>query len=247
VDFIRAANDIESYLDEKKLSFKKIINNDSIIFDNIQVGDQSVIAIVPRSINIFIRVKKKKDANALNSLLDELKQKFEDIYCLTRKNNRITLFKIRIPINKNKLFIPIFGKIVKEMRKEIPPFVLGIITEEPDQFFINQYKIWKSIPPDEQSRMIEDILVLKEKHFRSTKTKKGIIKKLNKLKINLASENEGIEDKQLLKIIFGEDFTGSFEFYLIDFAALFRAIELNLIELTLTEFFENYNKGRKKY
>ena len=131
------------------------------------------------------------------------------------------------------------------MKRELSPFVLGIITEKPDEFFINQYRVWRSIPPEEQSQMIEDILILKEKYFRTTKTKTSIVRKLNKIKVLLVSKNEDIEDKQLLQIIFGEEFTGSFEFYLIDFSALFRAIELNLVKLKLTDFFENFGKGRK--
>jgi len=54
-------------------------------------------------------------------------------------------------------------------------------------------------------------------------------------------QNENLEEKQLLRIVFGEDFTGSFEFYYIDFAALFRAIELGFLRLKLADFFDNFN------
>ncbi len=245
MNFVKVAKRIELYLNNKKLSYKKVMNENSIIFESIQVGDQSVIAVVPDSVNIFVRVKTKGDVIVMNMVCKKIEEKYKEVSHITRKNGKIALFKIKIPIDKNTLFTPIFNRIAEKMKRELSPFVLGIITEKPDEFFINQYRVWRSIPPEEQSQMIEDILILKEKYFRTTKTKTSIVRKLNKIKVLLVSKNENIEDKQLLQIIFGEEFTGSFEFYLIDFSALFRAIELNLVKLKLTDFFENFGKGRK--
>ncbi len=246
MSFGEIAKNIESYLEDKKLSFKKTVNADSIIFENIRVGNQTVIAIIQSSINIFVRLTTDKDVKIMNTTCRDIREKYKNIDCIIRKNNKVTLFKIRLPINKSILFSSIFDGIVEKLVKELPPFILGLVTEDVDKFFINQYKLWKSIPPEEQSKMLEDILILKEKYFRSIKTKKGIVTKLNKLKVFMATENKAVEDKQLLKMAFGEDFSESFEFYLIDYAAIFRAVELGLIKLTLTDFFENYDTGRKK-
>ncbi len=246
MDTADAARIVESFLIKNRLSFKRFDKENSILFENIQVGNKTIIVVMSDTINLFINVKTKKDANTIYEICMETSRKNSGFSWLVTKNRQIASFKLSIPISNIALFEDIFNKIQTKLRRELPPFILGIITEDPESFFISQYKLWRQIPPEEQSKMIEDILVLKEKYFRSTRTKSGIVKKLNKIKTNIVNENKEVENKNLLRIVFGEDFTGSFEFYLIDFAALFRAIELNLIRLKLTDFFENFNRGGRK-
>jgi hypothetical protein len=245
LNFNEAVRWMENLLSDVKVSFTKTVNQDSVVFDNIQIGDRTVVVVLPNSIHIIIRLKEAKEITKMRRICKSLKAN-TPIACDKKNKGKIHLYNFRIDMEQapeigKKTFISVFQTLRQYFGREISPFVLGIVTSTPDKFFIDQYKLWKSIPPEEQSQMFEDILIIKEKYFRSTKTKKGIIAKLNKMKVMLAEENENLEEKQLLRIVFGEDFTGSFEFYYIDFAALFRAIELGFLRLKLTDFFDNFN------
>ena len=246
MDFGSAVRSIENMLMQLELSFAKIVNQSTVVFDNIQIGDKTVVVVMPEALHIIIKLSSNKTMKKMRSICHSIERSY-NVPCNTKSKGKIKVFDLRIDIENNPKywdtrFFNILVLLKKHFGREISPFVLGIVTGNPDEFFIEQYKLWKAIPSEEQSQMFEDILVIKEKYFRTTKTKKGIVAKLNKLKFMLAKENKEIEDKQLLRIAFGEDFTGSFEFYYIDFAALFRAIELGLVRLKLTDFFENFNK-----
>ncbi len=246
MDFGSAVRSVENMLAQLELSFAKITNQSAVVFDSIQIGDKTVVVVMPEALHIIIKLSSNKTARKMRSVCRSIERSY-DVPCNTKSMGKIKVFDLCIDIKNNPKywktrFFNILLLLKKQFGREISPFVLGIVTGSPDGFFIEQYKLWKAIPSEEQSQMFEDILVIKEKYFRTTKTKKGIIAKLNKLKFMLAKENKELEDRQLLRIAFGEDFTGSFEFYYIDFAALFRAIELGLVRLKLTDFFENFNK-----
>jgi len=237
---------VEGMLEQLKLSFAKIANQGSVVFDNIQIGDKTVVVIMPEALHIIIKLSDGKSTRKMKSVCRTIMRSY-NIPCSTKSKGKVRVFDLRIDMNTDSKYwdTRFFNALVllqKNFGREISPFVLGIVTGSPDEFFIEQYKLWKAIPGEEQAQMLEDILIIKEKYFRTTKTKKGIVAKLNKLKLMFAEKNRDIEEKQLLRIAFGEDFTGSFEFYYIDFAALFRAIELGFIRLRLTDFFENFNK-----
>jgi len=246
LDFGNAVEKVENILEQLKLSFAKIANQGSVVFDDIQIGDKTVVVVMPEVLHIITKLSNDKSVRKMRSVCRTITRSYNIPYN-TKSKGKIRVFDLRIDIGADPehwdtRFFNAFVLLQKHFGREISPFVLGVVTGNPDEFFIEQYKLWKAIPAEEQAQMFEDILIIKEKYFRTTKTKKGIVAKLNKLKFMFAEENKELEEKQLLRIAFGEDFTGSFEFYYIDFAALFRAIELGFIRLKLTDFFENFNK-----
>ncbi len=250
MDFGNAVKKVESMLGQLKLSFAMIANQNSVVFDNIQIGDRTVVVVMPESLHIITKLSDDKSVRRMKSVCRSIARSYNVSYN-TKSKGKVKVFDFRIDTNTDPEYwdTRFFNALVllqKNFGREISPFVLGVVTGDPDKFFMEQYKLWKAIPAEEQAQMCEDILIIKEKYFRTTRTRKGIVAKLNKLKFMFAEENKELEEKQLLRIAFGEDFTGSFEFYYIDFAALFRAIELGFIRLKLTDFFENFNgKGRK--
>lgn len=245
MDFNEYEANIKNLLKNEELSYVMTKTEDSVVFDDIPIGEKTVIAIFQDSINIFVQIKKARDKKLMSNFCNQLGFMYGNVKCEVKKNKNITLFRIQVFKNIN-IAIEILKTLSDNFRKDFTDFLTEIVTEDTETFFTNQYKIWKSIPPHEQSFMIEDILILKEKYFRTTKTKKGIVNKLNKIKAAMIAKDQGKESDKMLKIAFGEDFAGSFEFYLIDFAALFRAIELRLISLKLRDFFDNYKSGRHR-
>jgi len=139
------------------------------------------------------------------------------------------------------IFKEVFFDLSFEFQEDVSPFVLGMITEKPEEFLLNQYKTWKSIPDEEKAKVIEQILIMKEFYFRSVKTQGGIIRKLNQIKKGITSNfGKDIEYKPK------ENDQNLSEFYLLDFAATLRAIELGLIKLKLCDFFEDFKSRRGK-
>ncbi len=237
---------IRTLLRNEELSYVMTKSDKSVVFDDVPIGDKSVIAVFRNSINIFVQIKKEKDKKLTLNFCKQLSFMYPgNVKCEIKKGKNILLFRIQVVDNIN-IALEIIKSLADNFRKDFTNFLTDVITEDPETFFTTQYKMWKSIPPKEQSFMIEDILILKERYFRTTKTKKGIVTKLNKLKALMISRDQSGSSEKTLKIISGEDFTGSFEFYLIDFAALFRAIELGLVSLKLKDFFDNYRNGRHK-
>ncbi len=245
MNFNRYVNMVRELLEGEELGYVMTKSAESIVFDEIPIGEKSVIAIFPNSINIFVQLKKPRDKKTMRDYCNQLKFSYGNVRCSAKRNKEITLFRVQVFDNSDTA-IEIIKNLAQNFRKDFADFLTNIVTEDPETFFVNQYKMWKSIPPKEQSFMIEDILVLKEKYFRTTKTKRGIVNKLNKLKAYMIAKDQGKDVEKPMKIILGEDFAGSFEFYLIDFAALFRAIELELISLNLHDFFDNYKNGGHK-
>ncbi len=247
MNFSKQIKRIQTLLKNEELSYVMTKSEESVVFDDIPVGEKSVIAVLQDSINIFVQIKKRKDKKLMINFCNQLNFTYQgSVKCEAKRGKNIILFRIQIFDNID-IALNIIKHLSENFRKDFVDFLTEIVTEDAETFFTNQYKMWKSIPPKEQSFMIEDILVLKEKYFRTTKTRKGIINKLNKLKALMISKDQERAEQKTAKIISGEDFTGSFEFYLIDFAALFRAIELGLVSLKLEDFFDNYkNRGYKK-
>ncbi len=237
---------IRALLRDEELSYVMTKSDESVVFDDIPIGEKSVIAILKNSVNIFVQIKREKDKKLIINFCNQLNFMYQgSVKCEVKKGKNIFLFRMQV-IDNIHIALEIIKSLADNFRKDFTNFLTEIVTEDPETFFTTQYKMWKSIPPKEQSFMLEDILLLKEKYFRTTKTKRGIVSKLNKLKAEMIARDQEDTKEKTIKIIKGEDFTGSFEFYLIDFAALFRAIELGLISLKLKDFFDNYKDGGYK-
>ncbi len=242
----KAARFVEALLNQEKLSYKMVHNKNSIAFDNLSIGEGAVIILIQRSIYLLINLKRKSEIKEMDALCKSFERRFKSVkYIFLKNGNGITL-RLRIPIAERANFKVILVEIDSELQGELFPFSLNIITKEPNTYFVKQYRLWKSISPLEQSGMIEDILVLKERYFRTTKTEKGIINKLNKVKKELSSACKGQNGRETKYTLTGSYGNVYYEFYMVDFAALFRAIELGLVMLKVEDFFENYKIRRNK-
>jgi len=247
VNLDKAARFIETLLNQEKLAYRIIRNKNSVLFDNLDIGNRSVIGVVQGWVYLLIQFKKRAEVKAMNVLCDSFGMRFKSLQCVLSKKGDAVLFRLKLPVAKISDFKIILIEIDSEFQRELSPFVLDIVTEKPNTFFVNQYKLWKSIPILEQNKMIEDILILKERYFRTAKTGRGIVNKLNKVKKKLSATYKE-KDNEVLEDMLSEGLHGNvyYEFYMIDFAAMFRAIELGLIKLKLRDFFENYKVRRNR-
>lgn len=232
------ANIVEDHLKREKLSFLKCERKNLIVFKNVQIGENCSIIVGENVIKIKINLVLSKEKKIIKRLSGNFCSMYSCVSCYSNMNKEGDTFHIIIAPFKKEIFKEIFFQITLELQREISPFILGIVTENPRDFLINQYRIWKSIPSEEQNRILEDILIIKEKYFKNAKTPVGIINKLNKKKRELAVFMDGHHDTPL------SDEEYYVELYLLDFAALFRGLELRLIKFNLENFFENF-KGAK--
>jgi hypothetical protein len=241
LEVVSIANAIENLLKIEGLSFRRIKKKETIIFRNIKIGNDFSIEIAPFLVSLEILLTDQKDIKNMQKLLNKFIKKYENLdFSILEKDSSIN-FRLLIHPFKISIFKEIFFDLSFEFQEDVSPFVLGVVTEKPEEFLLNQYKIWKSIPDEEKSRVIEQILTMKESYFRSVKTQSGIIKKLNQIKKGIAS-NFGKDIEYTPK----ETDQNLTEFYLLDFAATLRAIELGLIKLKLCDLFEDFKLRRGK-
>ena len=232
---------IENLLKKEGLSFKKTRTNEMIIFRNIKIGEDFFIDISKNLVTVEIFLANQKDIKTMQKLLNKfIKDLTSFDFSILEKESSMN-FRLFMHPFKTSTFKEVLSDLSFEFQREVLPFVLGIITEKPEKFLLNQYKTWKSIPDEEKERVFEQILLMKETYFRNIKTQSGIIKKLNQIKKEIASNfGKDIEYKPK------ENDQDLAEFYFLNFAALFRAVELGLIKLRLSDFFEDFNlKGGK--
>jgi len=232
VDSIASA--IENLLKTEGLSFKKARTNEMISFRNIKIGEEFSIDIYSNLISAEIVLVNQKDIEMMRKLIKKFIKKLTNFDFTISEQKSFMSFRLFVRPAKLSIFKEIFSDLSFEFQQEVSPFILGIVTEKPEEFFVNQYKTWQSIPCDEKERVLEQILSMKENYFKNVKTQSGIIKKLNQI-------------KKEISINFGKDIEyrtkeqNPVEFYFLDFAALFRALELGLIKLRLCDFFEDFN------
>ena len=238
MDLDKVARFVEVLLNQEKLSYKMVHNKNSITFDGLSIGEGAMIVLDRKSISLSVNLKREDEIKAMDTLCKSFERRFK-LTRYTFSKNGTNVIVIKLPITKRADFKTILFEIDSKFQREISPFIFNIITDEPNTYFVKQYTLWKSISPLEQSSMIEDILVLKERYFRTTKTGKGIINKLNKVKKELSFTSKEQNDRGIYSNIY-------YEFYIMDFAALFRAIELGLVKLRVEDFFMGYKIRRNK-
>ena len=240
-----AAKFVEALLNKEKLSYRIVKNKKFVFFNNLDIGYCSVIAVKQNKVSIIVQLKSKDEIRSMNVLCNSLKKRFTLLRCTAVKKGNTVLFRLQLPMDKITDFETILVAVNSEFQQELSMFVLDDTRKNPDLFFTEQYNIWQSIPSVEQSSILEEIMVIKERYFGTTKTKHGIVVKLYKVKKMLSArykeQSEGKLDDMFLK----EQSSNSFyEFYLLDFAAMFRAIELGLIKFKVSDFFKNYEIRR---
>jgi hypothetical protein len=235
------ASIIENFLKLEGLSFQKIKEYETIVFKKIKIGDDFTINISDNLVVVKISLTNQKDIKTMKQLISKFVEQYENIDFSILDHNKIIDFKIIMNPYNIKTFKEIFFDLSFEFQNEISPFMLGVVTEKPREFLLKQYQIWKSIPDDEKAKVVEQILIMKESCFRNVKTESGIIKKLNKIKKEISSsfgKDIDIEPQENDQIIA--------EFYFLDFAAMLRAVELGLIKLRLSDFFEDFHLRKEK-
>lgn len=242
----KAAKFIELLLNQEKLSYKVVHGKDSITFDGLSIGEGAMIVLIQQSIYLIVKLKRENEIRTMETLCKSFERRFTLVRYSFLKNGSDVTLRLKLPIAKKEDFKTILFEIDSKLQREISPFTSDTVTDKPNSYFVKQYKLWKSISPSEQSSMLEDILVLKERYFRTTKTGKGIINKLNKVKRNLSFTLKGDGNGKTKHLVTGSFSNIYYEFYLIDFAALFRAIELELMKLKVEDFFNGYRIRRNK-
>jgi hypothetical protein len=230
---------IEYLLNYEKLSYKKSTGKGYLRFENIQLAEECNIQIINDVLNMEIKIVLPKEIKEMNDILYIYSLNYAHIVHRKEKRNDSLLFHISMAPFRKSVFERMFKRLCNSFQREIFPFLFGIIKGPSEDFFLTQYKTWKSLPTDEQVSLFEHILQMKEKYFRGVRTLKGIINKLNHLKMDFA--NRYIEEDVLIK----KEMANFEEFYFIDFAALFRALELGLIHLSIDKFFEGFSVRRE--
>jgi len=226
-------NAIEITLNENKLFYRKIRDGGLIRFNGIPVGEECIITVSNEFVNFEVLLDKPEEIRKMNHLLYNIGVNYKPVSYLRSKKENFASFQISVfPFNKN-LFGTIFLSIANEFQRDAFPYDIKK-SEDPFEYFLKEYRNFKSISEEEQAQIIEPALALKEKFFRNSKTLSGIYNKLYKVKKEKYTYKKNDNKEVNLN-----------EFILIDFAALFRIMELNLLSFTLNDFFENFERGRK--
>ncbi len=240
-----AAKFVEALLNKEKLSYSIAKNKKFILFNNLGIGYCSVIAVTQSGVSIIVQLKNKDEIRSMNTLCKSLKKRFTLLRCTAVKKGSTILSRLQLPMNKISDFEAILVAVNSEFQQELSMFVLDDAHGNPDLFFTEQYKIWQSIPLAERNSMLEEIMVIKERYFGTAKTKRGIANKLYNVKKMLSASYKEKGEEELDDMFLMEQSSGSFcEFYLLDFAAMFRAIERSLIKFKVSDFFKNYRVGK---
>jgi len=222
--------EVEKLLKEKKLIYDKITDKDLIQFKVYNVGEELFIVIVDDFVSLKLSLLDEEDVKKMNNILYRLGWTYKDITYSKKKVERLTLFTIDIFPFSKKSFSSTLEDIYTNFRYNITQSVQSI-QQSPKEFFLNEYKSFKAINDEEKINALELILQVKEKYFRNVRTLKSIKERLFYLK-ELALENSSDIDLE--------------EFFLLDIAALFRVLELNLLKLSLKDFFDNFRGEIKK-
>ncbi|MEA3313887.1 MAG: hypothetical protein U9Q18_05880, partial [Caldisericota bacterium] len=178
---------VEALLNKEKLSYRIARNKKFVLFNNLDIGYCSVIALTQSGISIIVQLKNKDGIRSMNVLCNSLKKRFTLLRCTAVKKDNTVLFRLQLPMEKITDFESILVAVNSEFQQELSMFVLDDTRKNPDLFFTEQYSIWQSIPLPEQSNMLEEIMVIKEHYFGTTKTKQGIVNKLYKVKKMLSA------------------------------------------------------------
>lgn len=229
MDSTTVARNVSEILQNSNIPYKKNKDDGLIIFSDIPIGESCRITISNNFFNMMITLYQPTEIKTMQKDLHFLGYKFRTLSYIKRETTENTIFEVSIFPFKRKIFESLFLKICEDFQREV--YLQEANKEDPFTFFLNQYRMFRSISEHEQVLMLEPVLIIKEKFFSNTKTLSGIFNKLLKIKREVFARNN-----QLKKEIEID------EFLLLDFAALFRVIELGLLNLSIKDFFENFEK-----
>lgn len=217
-------------LDENNLPYKKFNNQGMLILSELPIGDSCKIRVSNEFVDMVVSLSNSKEISEMKHNLYFLGNKFENLSYIRKQTENGAFFEISIFPFKKRVFEALIIKFSEDFAKEIYP--ADIEETSPSEFFIKQYRLFRTISEKDQALLIEPVLVIKEKFFKNSKSISGIYRKLKLVKKEIYSTNQ--EKKEEVDLD---------EFILVDFAALFRVIELGLLKFTVKDFFENFEKG----
>jgi|YelNatPaOPRAMG01_1025707.scaffolds.fasta_scaffold36227_3 hypothetical protein len=222
---------IESTLRNLKVKYDKIKENGLNQFVIHNIGEEMNVVQVDDFVSLKVSLLEEDDVKKLANLLYRLGWTFKNITYSKKKIERLTLFTIDIYPFSEDVFESTLEDLNTNFRTAASRYPVQSIEQSPKEFFLNEYKSFVQIPEGERLNALEPILQIKEKYFRNVRTLKTIKERLFELK-ELAIENSPDVDLE--------------EFFLLDFAALFRVLELGLLKLSLKDFFDNFKGEIRK-
>lgn len=223
-------NEIDRTLKIKRLAFDKTKENGLLQYSINNLCEKFTIMVTDDFVSMKLVLHKDDDVKKMNSTLYRLGWKFKDITYSKNITENFYIYTIDIYPFSKKPFLTTLEDVCA-IFEENKPQTIQSIGQMPKEFFVNEYKSFIGVPDEEKAAALEAILIIKEKYFRQTRTLKSIKNKLFQLKEEALS-NEGAFDID--------------EFFLLDFAALLRVLELNLLKFKLNEFFENFKGEMRK-
>ncbi|MEF3245480.1 MAG: hypothetical protein K6343_05850 [Caldisericaceae bacterium] len=238
--------EVEKILKKKKLKYDKISEGGFIQYSVFDVGEEFKIVVVNDFVSLKLSLLTEEDVKTMNNLLYRLGWTYKDLTYYKKKVDKLMLFTIDIfPFSYDSFRSTIedihshFYYNVKKpykTKQKTPkdnkdPTPKDNKDPTPKEFFLNEYKSFKLIDDSEKVNALELLLQVKEKYFRNFRTLKSIKGKLMTLKEEVFKDSSEVDLE---------------EFILLDFAALLRVIELNLLELSLKDFFDNFKGEIRK-
>lgn len=222
---------VSRVLDENHLPYSQENNQGMVIFSKIPIGDHCIIRVANEFVDMVIALSNPEEINMMKHSLYFLGTKFRSVSYIRKQGSESTTFEVSVFPFKKSIFEAIVLKLSEDFGRRI--FIENVdYSATAYDFFLKQYKLLRSINEKEQALLIEPVLLIKEKFFKKTVTLKGIYNKLRKVKMEMyvfsKKENSEVEIS---------------EFTLVDFAALFRVMELGLLKFTVKDLFENFERG----
>jgi len=223
--------EIEKILETRHLVYNKREEQGLVQYKIHSIGEGLEISLVDNFATLKCTFLEEEDTKKMGDILYRLGWTFKNVTYSKKKVDRLTLFTIDIYPFKRTTFEAVIEDLsslngLKEVAQPVQSR-----SQSPKEFFLNEYRSFKTIPDEEKVNALESILQIKERYFRGQKTLKSIRDRLFKLK------EEALEDADNFDLE---------EFFLLDFAALFRVLELDLLKISLKDFFDNFGKGIRK-
>ena len=223
-------NEIDRTLKIKRLAFDKTKENGLLQYSINNLCEKFTIMVTDDFVSMKLVLHKDDDVKKMNSTLYRLGWKFKDITYSKNITENFYIYTIDIYPFSKKPFLTTLEDVCA-IFEENKPQTIQSIGQTPKEFFVNEYKSFIGVPDEEKAAALEAILIIKEKYFKQTRTLKGIKNKLFQLK------EEALSDADTFDVD---------EFFLLDFAALLRVLELNLLKFSLNEFFDNFKGEMRK-
>ncbi|MGC9100568.1 MAG: hypothetical protein ACP5HC_04845 [Caldisericum sp.] len=223
---------IEDVLRSRKIEYDKIKEEGLNQFVVHNIGEEMNIVQVDDFVSVKISLLEEDDVKKIANILYRLGWTYKNFTYSKKKIERMTLFTIDIYPYADQTFASTIDDLNTYFRSiNLSKYPVQSIEQSPKEFFLNEYKSFLQVPESERINALESILQIKERYFRNVRSLKTIKERLFELK-EFAIENSDDVDLE--------------EFFFLDFAALFRVLELGLLKMSLKDFFDNFRGEIRK-